>query len=216
MKKYVLAKVISQIMIRRTRPMPHDPPSRILALPHCGPLRIPGDQKSGETQTGANISQLFLSASGFLYGSCINSFLLTKLLLATSCKSFPDNFSDFSKDALTKFFVLSNIRFVSGGSSEMLRTSRCFRITLSQSDGPRTLAARARARRSLSSPSAKHFESWGRPSPFTADKSKSFLKRCGTPVQAIFDRGQTGLITGGERAALSGTADYFRGQQSRR
>jgi len=47
--------------------MPHDPPSWILALPHSGPVRIPGDQKSGETQTGANISQLFLSASGFLY-----------------------------------------------------------------------------------------------------------------------------------------------------
>ncbi|PYU43581.1 MAG: hypothetical protein DMG56_18395 [Acidobacteria bacterium] len=41
--------------------------------------------------------------------------MLAKLLLATSCKSLPDN---FSKDALTKFFVLSNIRFVSGGSSE--------------------------------------------------------------------------------------------------
>jgi len=92
----------------------------------------------------------------------------------------------------------------------MLRTSRCFRITLSQSDGPRTLAVRARSRRSLSTPSAKHFESWGLPSSLTADKSKSFLKRCGAPVQAIFDRDQTavtGLITEG------GTGGAFRGRR---
>jgi len=34
MKKYVLAKVISQMTIRRMRPMLHDPPSWILGLPH--------------------------------------------------------------------------------------------------------------------------------------------------------------------------------------
>src|SRR4029077_763690 len=127
-------------------------------------------------QTGANISQLLLSASGFLH------------LLFFAVEAFPHNrlqilSSQHRKHALTKVFVLSNIRFVSGGSSEMLRTSRCFRITLSQSDGPRTLAVKARSRRSLSSPSAKHFESWGLPSPLTADKSKSFLNRRGAPVQ---------------------------------
>jgi hypothetical protein len=47
------------------------------------------------------------------------------------------------KRALTKNFVLSNIRFVSWGASEMLRASQCFQITLPQSDGPLTLAADA-------------------------------------------------------------------------
>jgi hypothetical protein len=47
------------------------------------------------------------------------------------------------KDALTKIFVLSNIRFVSGGSAEMLRASRCFRMTLLQSVGSLTLRADA-------------------------------------------------------------------------
>src|SRR6266576_7354973 len=92
----------------------------------------------------ANISQLFLSASGFLYRFFFvdeASFRKELLIVSGQC----------CKDALTKFFVLSNIRFVSGGSSEMLRTSRCFRITVSQSDGPCTLAVRERSRRSLSS-----------------------------------------------------------------
>src|SRR6266852_2541066 len=48
---------------------------------------------------------------------------------------FPEN----RNHALTNFFDLSNIRFVSGGSSEMLRTSRCLRTILFQSDGPWTL-----------------------------------------------------------------------------
>src|SRR6202521_5419848 len=69
------------------------------------------------------------------------------------------------KDALTNFFVLSNIRFVSGGSSEMLRTSRCFRIKLLQSGGPRTLSAVAPSVYSLSSPSEKHFTFWAHSSP---------------------------------------------------
>jgi hypothetical protein len=62
-------------------------------------------------QTGANISQLFLSASGFLH-----------LLFFASAASFREALQIASrrhrKDALTKIFVLSNIRFVSGGSSE--------------------------------------------------------------------------------------------------
>ena len=69
------------------------------------------------------------------------------------------------KRALTKNFVLSNIRFVSGGSSEMLRTSRCIRIKLLQSGGPRTLSAVASSLYNLSSPSEKYFASWGQSSP---------------------------------------------------
>ncbi len=45
--------------------------------------------------------------------------------------------------ALTNFFDLSNIRFDSGGSSEMLRTSRCSRTVLFQLDGTWTLTAAA-------------------------------------------------------------------------
>src|SRR2546425_9452877 len=40
MKKYVLTKVISQMMISRTRPMDHDLPTWILGLPHQGLLEI--------------------------------------------------------------------------------------------------------------------------------------------------------------------------------
>jgi hypothetical protein len=56
---------------------------------------------------------------------------------------------------LTNFFVLSNIRSVSGGSSEMLRTSRCFRNNLFQSAGTRTLATVAPFLHSLSIDSKK-------------------------------------------------------------
>ena len=109
-------------------------------------------------QTGANISQVFLSASGFLH-----------LLFFAGEASFRKMLSIISalqrKDALTNFFVLSNIRFVSGGSSEMLRTSRCIRIKLLQSGGPRTLSAVASSLYNLSSPSEKQFASWGQSSP---------------------------------------------------
>src|ERR1700687_6316680 len=47
----------------------------------------------------------------------------------------------------------------------MLRTSRCFRIKLFQSGGPRTLSAVAPSVYSLSSPSEKHFTFWGHSSP---------------------------------------------------
>jgi hypothetical protein len=109
-------------------------------------------------QTGANISQVFLSASGFLHRFFFldeASFRKTLLIISRQHR----------KDALTNFFVLSNIRFVSGGSSEMLRTSRCIRIKLLQSGGPRTLSAVASSLYNLSSPSEKYFASWGQSSP---------------------------------------------------
>src|SRR5258708_36960144 len=46
----------------------------------------------------------------------------------------------------------------------MLRTSRCFRIKLFQSGGPRTLSAVAPSVYNLSSPSEKYFASWGQSS----------------------------------------------------
>src|SRR5882762_5817371 len=120
-----------------------------------------------------------MSASGFLHHSLFVD--------ETSSRNELQILSgQLHKDALTKFFVLSNIRFVSGGSSEMLRTSRCFRIKLFQSDGPRTLAVIAPPLYSLSNPSVRHSGSGGR-SPFPpSDKSKSFLKRCGIRDQSIF------------------------------
>src|SRR6266702_2964324 len=47
MKKYVLTKVISQMMISRTRPMDHDLPPWILGLPHRGPARDYRDPRTG-------------------------------------------------------------------------------------------------------------------------------------------------------------------------
>src|SRR6267143_3423533 len=98
-----------------------------------------------------------MSASGFLHHSLFVD--------ETSSRNELQILSgQLHKDALTKFFVLSNIRFVSGGSSEMLRTSRCFRIKLFQSGGPRTLSAVAPSVYNLSSPSEKYFASWGQSS----------------------------------------------------
>src|SRR4029077_18455985 len=120
-------------------------------------------------QTGANISQLLLSASGFLH------------LLFFAVEAFPHNrlqilSSQHRKHALTNFFVLSNIRFVSGGSSEMLRTSRCFRITLFQSVGPRTLSACASSPCSIPGPPKQNLVHRRHSSPFTADKLRSSLE----------------------------------------
>src|SRR5260370_4692465 len=100
-------------------------------------------------QLGENISQPFLRARGFLHRFFfLDEASFRKALLIIS--------GQHRKDALTKFFVLINIGFVSGGSSEMLRPSRCFRIKLFQAGGPRTLSAVAPSSYSLSSPSEKH------------------------------------------------------------
>jgi hypothetical protein len=108
--------------------------------------------------------------------------------------SFPKELQIISradrKDALTNFFVLSNMRFVLGGSGEMLRTSRCFRITLFQSGGPRTLSVMAPSLCSISSSSEKHFAFWERLSPPIADRSKSLLKRYGIRDQFFLGRDQ--------------------------
>src|SRR5437899_7047961 len=67
----------------------------------------------------------------------------------------------------------------------MLRTSRCFRIKLSQFVGPRTLSAIAPSSYSFSSPSEKRFACGGQSSPSAACKSKAFLERfvvCGRPI----------------------------------
>src|SRR5712675_1132064 len=85
-------------------------------------------------ETGWNISQVFLSASRFFN----LLFFVARVLVRITLQIF---FCLHCNHPLTKFFVLSNIRFVSGGSSEMLRTSRCFRINFLQSAGPRMLSA---------------------------------------------------------------------------
>jgi len=95
------------------------------ASPRSGPKF---QKRNAENSNRANISQLFLSASSFLH----LLFLLLLLLITKRSKSF---FWQCRKHALTKIFVLSNIRFVSGGSSEMLRTSRCFGSNFPNSSG---------------------------------------------------------------------------------
>jgi hypothetical protein len=105
------------------------------AFPTKALREIPKIKKVGDAN-GASLSQLFPGASRFL------QFFFSARL--ESCRSKRQILAeDHCNHALTKFFVLSNIRLVSWGSAEMLRASRCFRITLLQSDGPRTLAADA-------------------------------------------------------------------------
>jgi hypothetical protein len=114
---------------------------------------------------------------------------------------------------LTNFFVLSNIRFVSGGSSEMLRTSRCVRIKLLQSDGPRTLAVIAPSLCSLSGPSEKRFVSSGQSSPphcGQIDIISETIWNSG-PIYFRPRGGQRAHNLKEQRAALSGAAHYFRG-----
>jgi hypothetical protein len=96
---------------------------------------IPKIKKRG-TQTGASLPQLFPGASAFFqffFSGCFASYRTGRKIHKKIHRNH----------ALTKFFVLSNIRFVSWGAAEMLRASRCFRIKLLQSDGPLTLAADA-------------------------------------------------------------------------
>ncbi len=117
------------------------------------------------------------------------------------------------KDALTKFFVLSNIRFVSGGSSEMLRTSRCIGIKLFKSDGPRTLAVIAYSLCSLSGPSESRLVSWGHSSPPNFGQIE-IIPEVIWNSGPIYFRPRGGQRAGNlkeQRAALSGAAHYFRG-----
>lgn len=100
---------------------------------HC--TKFPNSKKVGDAN-GASLSQLFPGASRFL-----QFFFSTPLESRRTKRQIPSE--DHCNHALTNFFVLSNIRLVSWGSAEMLRASRCFRITLLQSDGPLTLAADA-------------------------------------------------------------------------
>src|SRR5690349_18054779 len=130
-KKYVLTKVISQMTTRRMRPMQRAPRVGFSAFPTEALLEFSLSEKWG-METGWNISQVFLSASRFFNLLFFVARVFVRIALQIflcSCCNHP----------LTNFFVLSNIRFVSGGSSEMLRTSRCFRINFLQSAGPRTL-----------------------------------------------------------------------------
>src|SRR6266566_7392054 len=130
MKKYVLTKVISQMMISRTRPMDHDLPTWIRGLPHRDLLEIT-EIENWESKPGRIYHSFFRAQAG----SCILFFLAPSFTSGGAENISPEN----RNHALTNFFDLSNIRFVSGGSSEMLRTSRCLRTIVFQSDGPRTL-----------------------------------------------------------------------------
>jgi len=75
----------------------------------------------------------------------------------------------------------------------MLRTSRCIRIKLFQSDGPRTLAVIASSLCSLSGPSEKRFVSWGQSSPPNFGQIEIIPEMIGIRDQSIFDPGQAGV-----------------------
>ena len=112
------------------------------ALPEIPKIREVGDANRAEYITACSqrkrVLALLFPVPHFLSGTPPQIFL-----------------PNYRKLALTKFFVLSNIRSVSGGSSEMLRTSRCFRKQLLQSAGTRTLATVAPFLHSLSIDSKK-------------------------------------------------------------
>ena len=136
-------------------------------------------------QTGANISQLFLSASGFLHRFFfLDDASFRKALLIIS--------GQHRKDALTNFFVLSNIRFVSGGSSEMLRTSRCFREALLQSVGSRTPAAVALLPYNFSSSFEEVSATRRDFRCIVRTRSKSLFLRSANPDQFSFEPGFAG------------------------
>src|SRR5882757_10267510 len=65
-KKYVLTKVISQMTTRRMRPMQRAPRVGFSAFPTEALLDFSAPEKWG-METGWNISQVFLCASGFLH-----------------------------------------------------------------------------------------------------------------------------------------------------
>jgi hypothetical protein len=74
----------------------------------------------------------------------------------------------------------------------MLRTSRCFREALFQSDGPRTLAAVALLPCSFSSSFKKMPATGGNFCCIVRIRSKSFFMRSANPDQIIFDPGFAG------------------------
>src|SRR6266481_6553383 len=140
-------------------------------FPEPSPRSLPKipKKKRGEFKPGRIYHSFFSAqaASCIYYIFCCCSF---------SSQNGLNLFWQRRKHALTKIFVLSNIRFVSGGSSEMLRTSRCFRIQLSQFVGPRTLSALAPSRCNFFSSSEKILTLAGQLSPFVAGKSKSLVE----------------------------------------
>jgi len=117
-------------------------PQFILRHPHGAPRNYP-QSTSGEIQTGANISQVFLEASKFLHsGKSIwrmNDGSGSGIMSAR-LKRRGDKIS-YCKLALTKFFDLSNIRAFAGGPVKMFGASRCFLKTPFQFDGQPALGA---------------------------------------------------------------------------
>src|ERR1700688_3731523 len=139
--------VISQMTTRRTRPMQRDLRVKILGPPHCGSAYIPGVGKGGckrrESTTAYCERKRF-----FFYGvrrSC-RRFYGHKIFLqpngharrtgdSPSASKIPPR-----RHALTSFSILSNIRLVPGGSSEMVGASRCFASNFFQLGGDHALA----------------------------------------------------------------------------
>src|SRR5215472_6228579 len=67
--KYEPSSVISQMTTKRTRPIDREPPAVYFATSPRNTLEVPSLALWG-IQNGANISQVFLSASKFLHAFC--------------------------------------------------------------------------------------------------------------------------------------------------
>src|SRR5580704_14934526 len=73
-KKYALTKVISQITMRRTRPIWRDLPRRILGQPHYGNAKNPWDhsswgRKRGESTTAYSARKQVVAFYIFCFGT---------------------------------------------------------------------------------------------------------------------------------------------------
>src|SRR5882762_6314677 len=131
-------KVISQMTTRSTRPMQRDLRVWILGRPHYGCAYNPWSQISGAA-IDASLPQPIPCASAFFFLECGG------LAAAFTVARPLDNLAVLRAikiiftQALTCFYILSNIRSFPGGSPVMPRTSRCFAETFLQLGGPDTL-----------------------------------------------------------------------------
>lgn len=138
-------------------------------LPHCGCPNKPSRTHSG----AANGRESIIALSGCKGVLAQQRFTATK----------------FSIDALTSFSLLSNIRPVYWGSSGMVRTSRCFKMT-SQFARPEALSIARRFRcsllRNISVRPTFRFFTFSSNSNFTINPSGHGLFSHGREAGAVF------------------------------
>src|SRR5258708_5871649 len=130
----MLTKVISQMMMRRTRPTARDLPSQILGVAHSSSLHYL-DLWQCKLHS-PRVYHKYLRAQASSY-----RLFFPSRLLSNGSRSFSRKIATYSRHALTNFFVLSNIHPVFGGPREMVRASRCLGIVFFQPGRPATLSA---------------------------------------------------------------------------